>query len=58
MLFLLLAQGNGYAIVTQESLRNKITDDPNSIEMIVTDYTILYYHPQPVNENKQNLWRT
>lgn len=33
------------------SLRNKIIDDPNSIEMIMHDAT-LYYHSQPVNENK------
>lgn len=33
-------------------LRNKITDDPNSIEMIVNDATVLYYHSQPTNENK------
>lgn len=39
-------------------LRNKITDDPNSIEMIITDATILYYHSQTINENKQNLPRT
>ena len=33
-------------------LRSKVTDDPNSIEMIVNDATILYYHSQPINENK------
>lgn len=33
-------------------LRNKITDDPNSVEMIIHDATTLYYRSQPINENK------
>lgn len=38
-------------LLSKVFLRNRITDDPNSLEMIV-DATILYSHSQPVNENK------